>query len=73
MDLLDASDIIKQKKRKVVFAALRDNRLTGCTIENCVQTGTNCILQFKSYEEKLNYEKGKTECCGCISGVNVSG
>jgi hypothetical protein len=64
---MDARELIKQNKRKSVFVALSNTRLTGCTITNCVQTGTNCKLQFKSYAEKLDYERGKSSCCGCVT------
>ena len=64
---MDSRELIKENKRKSVFAALRDTRLSGCSIVNCIQIGTNCKLNFKSYAEKLDYEKGSKECCGCIT------
>jgi hypothetical protein len=65
---MDARELIKQNKRRTVFVALKNNRLSGCSIENCVQVGTNCKLQFKSYAEKLDYERGQTSCCsGCVT------
>lgn len=63
---MDSREYIKKVKAKSVFVALKNTRLTGCTIENCEQVG-DCILQFNSYEEKLNYENGKKECCGCVT------
>lgn len=64
---MDSSEIIKQQKRKVVFKDLKDNRLTGCTIVNCKYVGSNCVLKFNSYEEKLNYDKGSKICCNCVT------
>jgi hypothetical protein len=62
---MNASEIIKQKKRKIIYAAIRDSdRLKNCTVNGCTLTG-ECTVQFKSYEEKSAYEKGKKLCCPC--------
>jgi hypothetical protein len=63
---MDARELIKQKKRKTVYAAIRDDstRLKNCSVTGCTFTG-ECTIQFKSHEEKMNYDKGKKLCCPC--------
>lgn len=71
---MDASDRIRKMKAQAVFTYYKANVLSPvtCNTTSCVEgLGPNCIVNYPSFEEKLQVSQGKNACnscsgtCGC--------
>jgi hypothetical protein len=68
---MDASDRIRKIQAKAVFTYYKANVLDPVTcVTNCEPLGANCIVQYPSYQEKLQVAQGKTACNDCSGTCN---
>jgi len=68
---MDASDRIRKLQAKAVFTYYKDNVLDSatCNTTTCAANlGTNCIVTYPNFQEKLQVTQGKTACIDCSGG-----
>lgn len=69
---MDASDTLAKRKAAAIFNQKKAQLAAAqpaadCNKSNCGQYAS-CKLNFKSYEEKLLYTKGRNGCVVCNCG-----